>query len=73
MNKKGNRLEENFKAKKHYWSEVEVAEYTGLAVSTLRNHRHLRKGIPYSKIFRRVVYNPDDVYEFLERHKIRYD
>lgn len=53
-----------------YLSENEVKEITGIALSTLRNHRSLRKGIPYSKIFRSVKYSTADVLDFMESHKI---
>ena len=55
-----------------YLSENEVKEITGIALSTLRNHRSLRKGIPYSKIFRSVKYSTADVLDFMESHKIRF-
>jgi hypothetical protein len=59
--------------KNRYLSENEVKEITGIALFTLRNHRSLRKGIPYSKIFRSVKYSRADVLDFMESHKIRFN
>jgi len=36
---------------KPFLNEVEVAAITGRAVATLRNDRHLRRGLPYLKNF----------------------
>ncbi|MFH1077469.1 MAG: hypothetical protein V1753_11685, partial [Pseudomonadota bacterium] len=41
--------------KKPYLNEIEVAAITGRAVSTLRNERHLRRGLPYLKIGKRSI------------------
>jgi hypothetical protein len=54
-----------------YLSEKEVSGITGIALSTLRNHRSLRKGIPYLKIYRSIKYSLVDVLDFMESHKIR--
>jgi predicted DNA-binding transcriptional regulator AlpA len=56
-----------------YLTEKEVSEITGIALSTLRNHRSLRKGIPYCKIFRSIRYSASDVLSFMESHKINFD
>jgi hypothetical protein len=40
------------------------------SVQTLRNWRHLRKGPPYVKLGRRVVYRMEDLLDYLERHRI---
>jgi len=56
-----------------YLTEKEVSEITRLALSTLRNHRHLRRGIPYCKIGASVRYNEEDVLAFMEVRKIRFD
>ena len=56
---------------KRYLSETEVADHTGIAVSTLRNYRHLGKGIPYIKMGSRVLYDLSDVEEFMQSHKIQ--
>ena len=55
-----------------YLSEKEVSGITGIALSTLRNHRCLRKGIPYLKIYRSIKYSLADVLDFMESHKIRF-
>lgn len=54
-----------------YINEKEVSRITGLALPTLRNHRHLRTGIPYIKATRRAIrYSLEDVISFMESRKI---
>jgi hypothetical protein len=53
-----------------YLTEAQVAEITGRALSTLRNERFCRCGIPYIKIGRSVRYSLEDVVQFMESHKI---
>ena len=56
---------------KNYLNEKQVSTITGLSLSTLRNHRHLRKGIPYLKISSHTVrYDPCDVESFMQRNRI---
>jgi hypothetical protein len=55
---------------KIFWKEQTVSEVTGLKLPTLRNHRHLGKGIPYVKFGRSVRYDPDDVFRYMERRKV---
>lgn len=60
--------------KKPYLNEFEVAEITGRAVSTLRNDRFLRRGIPYLKISKRSIrYRTPDVIDFMEARPITFD
>ena len=54
-----------------YLTEIRVAEITGRALSTLRNERFCRCGIPYIKIGRSVRYSLEDVVEFMEARKIK--
>ncbi len=59
---------------KKYLNEREVAAITGRAVSTLRNERFLRKGLPYLKVSKRSVrYLTTDVVAFMEKRKIIFD
>jgi predicted DNA-binding transcriptional regulator AlpA len=53
-----------------YLNEVQVANLTGRALSTLRNERARGLGIPYIKIGRSVRYDLADVIRFMESHKI---
>ena len=53
-----------------YLTETQVSSMTGIALSTLRNHRFLRMGIPYLKLNRSVRYNLQDVITFMESHRI---
>ena len=55
---------------KIYVTEKEVSRITGRGVQTLRNDRHLGRGIPYCKIGRSVRYKLDDVYDFMEQRRI---
>jgi len=57
-----------------YLTETQVAERTGFALSTLRNHRFQRMGIPYLKIGKRSVrYRLDDVIAYMEQNRIHFD
>lgn len=59
---------------KKYLNEKEVAEITGRAVSTLRNERFLRKGLPYLKIGGRSIrYLTQDVADFMEARRVTFD
>ena len=53
-----------------YLTEKQVAEITGLALSTLRNHRFTGTGIPYAKLGRSVRYSLSDLIDYLEQRKI---
>ena len=52
-----------------YVTEKEVHQITRRALSTLRNERHLGKGIPFYKVGRSVRYLLADVLSFMERHR----
>ena len=56
-----------------YIDEKEVAKLTGRKVPTLRSDRHKGQGIPYRKIFRKVLYRLDEVVDYVEKHKIETD
>lgn len=59
---------------KPYLNEKEVAAITGRAISTLRNERFMRKGLPYLKIAGRSVrYKTEDVISFMEGRRISFD
>ena len=51
-------------------TEKEVAEATRIGLQTLRNHRHLQRGLPYIKIGHSVRYSIDDVITYLQAHRI---
>lgn len=58
-----------------YLKEREVSELTGIAIQTLRNQRSSKHpdAIPYIKIGRKIIrYDPRDVLDFMERHKVRH-
>lgn len=53
-------------------TEKQVAMVTALSVSTLRNHRQKRIGIPYAKIGRAVRYSSRAVEEYMNAQAIKY-
>ena len=53
-----------------YLTEKEVSTMTGIALSTLRNKRFERTGIPYYKLGRSGRYSLNDVIEYMESRKI---
>jgi len=54
-----------------YLNEAEVSRLTKRALSTLRNDRFKRQGIPYVKVGRSVRYSKEDVIGFMEKRKIQ--
>lgn len=59
---------------KPYLNEHEVSAITGLSVQTLRNNRHMRRGITYYKISKRLVrYKTEDIITFMERQRISFE
>ena len=67
-------MEFNELMKKPYLNEMEVAAITGRAISTLRNERFMRKGLPYYKIGGRSIrYKVEDVISYMEGRKITFD
>ena len=60
--------------RKPYLNDMEVAALTGRAVSTLRNERFMRKGLPYLKIGGRSIrYKSEDVIAYMEGRRITFD
>ena len=56
-----------------YVDEKRVSRMTSFKLPTLRNDRHLGRGIPYVKIGRSVRYRLDDVIAYMEAHKVKTD
>ena len=56
-----------------YLTEKETAELTRKALSTLRNDRHLRRGLPYIKDGASIRYNLTDVVSYMEARKIIFE
>jgi hypothetical protein len=54
-----------------YLTEKATSQLTSFALSTLRNHRFLGKGIPYIKVGRTVRYLRQDAIDYMESHKVR--
>jgi hypothetical protein len=53
--------------------ENQVAVMLNVAVQTLRNWRHERRGLPYCKISRAVRYREADVVEFINNKRIVFE
>lgn len=53
-----------------YLNEKKVSMITGKAISTLRNERSRRTGIPYIKAGGKVLYNLQDIIEYMNAHRI---
>lgn len=53
-----------------YLKEKEVADMLKCSVQTLRNHRHQRRGLPYTKHGRSVIYHRDDIGQHLAARKV---
>lgn len=51
-------------------TEKEVSKRFCISCSTLQKHRLKGIGIPYIKLGRLVRYDIDDIYAFMEAHKI---
>lgn len=51
-------------------NDVEAAKFLNISVSCLRNWRCQRKGPPYVKIGKRVLYRVEDLNSFLAHHRI---
>ncbi len=59
---------------KPFLNEFEVSALTGRAVATLRNDRHLRRGLPYLKVGQKSIrYRTADVMHFMESTPIYFD
>lgn len=61
---------------KPYLNEKEVSAITGMAISTIRNSRFMRKGIPYYKCGtsgRSVRYKTEDCIKWIEGRRITFD
>ncbi len=56
-----------------YLTEKEVSEITRKALPTLRNDRHLRRGIPYYKDGKSIRYNLNDVILYMESRKVCFE
>jgi predicted DNA-binding transcriptional regulator AlpA len=67
-------MEFNELMKKPYLTEKEVAAITGRALSTLRNERFMRRGLPYYKVGGRSIrYKIEDVIAYMESRRIAFD
>ena len=51
-------------------NEYQAAEQLCIAVQTLRNWRHMRRGPAYLKISRSVRYKPEDLEAYMDANRI---
>ena len=58
------------KVRKIYLDELQAADFTGLSVHTLRNHRSKGVGLPFVKILKSVRYSLDDIETYMEENTI---
>lgn len=56
---------------RRYLTEKELAEATGLALSTIRNQRSNRRGIPFIKMKKSVRYDWNDVVEYMNQNRVQ--
>lgn len=56
--------------RKLYINEKEVAELTGLSLSTLRNSRCQGTLFAYYKVGKSVRYSMDEIKDYMEAHRI---
>lgn len=54
-----------------YINERGVYKITKRALPTLRNDRHLGRGIPYVRMGRSIRYKVEDVIAFMEARKVQ--
>jgi hypothetical protein len=51
--------------------EKELSRITRRALSTIRNDRHLGRGMPYIRIGRSIRYNLNDVQNYLKSRRVK--
>ena len=54
-----------------FWNDKFIAGATGMAVQTLRNMRSKRRGPPYMKIGRRVIYDLEETLRWFKEREVR--
>ena len=56
-----------------YLTDNEVSELTSIPVKTLRNHRHIGRGLPYKKLAgsRHVRYLLSEILAYMDQNSIR--
>ena len=65
-------LQEGGKEKmKKYLTPKEVSEIYSLSEKWLANMRWEKKWIPYLKVGGKILYRPEDIENFIEKHQIK--
>ena len=54
-------------------TEKQLSDQTNISISTLRSHRHLRRGLPYVRIGHLVRYDAAEIEKFLDERTVRPD
>lgn len=52
------------------WNEIKTAATLGVSPYKLRADRHYRRGLPFIRVGRRVLYRPEDVKAFIDQNRI---
>ena len=55
---------------KEYLTKKDVFKITGISIATLNRWIHLKKHIAFIKAGKRVLYDPDDVKNFMNKNKV---
>jgi predicted DNA-binding transcriptional regulator AlpA len=63
--------QDNSPSQKRLLTEKELSELSGIPISTLRSHRHLRRGLPYVKVGHLVRYDRVEVEKYLTERTVR--
>ena len=53
-----------------YYTEVQVAQITGISRKTLQQHRWLNKGIAYRRLGRTIRYEHSDILTFMDGNRV---
>ena len=55
---------------KQYVDTAEAAKLVHKTPESLRNDRHLKRGLNYYKLGKKVFYAVEDIYTFIEKSKV---
>lgn len=53
-----------------YIKENAVAERYGISVHTLQKNRSLRKGFPFARLGRSIIYCVEDIEEYIQQRRV---
>jgi predicted site-specific integrase-resolvase len=55
---------------KRLWTEKETAAYLGVRRQTLTNWRNKKLNLCYVKLGKRVFYEPEEIENFIQKHRV---